>query len=208
VRVHAEHAAVETDPALTEQMVEILLTNASRRSRAGSPVWVQVSSDPGGAVIAVDDTCAEIPSGMRVEGTAAGSPDGGPGRKRPKGATGLALLSRLAELHGGKAWVEARSGGGASFRVFLPSASQEPHARGSDEDATAHDFEDEHDKNRRRRHRGRLGGREQVPDRTAPRALELRQPLGRARDLAGLAQPSAFRSSRAITTRWIWLVPS
>ena len=144
VRVHAEHAAVETDPALTEQMVEILLTNASRRSAAGSPVWVQVSSDPSGAVIAVDDTCDEIPAGMRVEGA---SLDGsGPGQKRQKGATGLALLSRLAELHGGKAWVEARSGGGASFRVFLPSASQEPHARGSDEDATAHDFEDEHDK--------------------------------------------------------------
>ena len=70
VRVHAEHAAVETDPALTEQMVEILLTNASRRSAAGSPVWVQVSSDPSGAVIAVDDTCAEIPAGMRVEGAA------------------------------------------------------------------------------------------------------------------------------------------
>ena len=147
VRVHAEHAAVETDPALTEQMVEILLTNASRRSAAGSPVWVQVSSDPSGAVIAVDDTCSEIPAGMRVEGAAAGSPAGsGPGQKRPKGATGLALLSRLAELHGGKAWVEARSGGGASFRVFLPSASQEPHARGSDEVATADDFEDEHDK--------------------------------------------------------------
>ena len=30
--------------------------------------------------------------------------------------------------------------------MFLPSASQEPHAGGSDEDTTAHDFEDEHDK--------------------------------------------------------------
>ena len=25
---------------------------------------------------------------------------------------------------------------------------------------------------------------------------------------AGQAQPSAFRSSRAMTTRWIWFVPS
>ena len=30
--------------------------------------------------------------------------------------------------------------------MFLPSASQEPHARGSDEAAAADDFEDEHDK--------------------------------------------------------------
>ena len=95
VRVHAEHAAVETDPALTEQMVEILLTNASRRSEAGSPVWVQVSSDPGGAVIAVDDTCAEIPAGMRVEGAAAGSPDERTGSETAEGC------------HGSRAAVEA-----------------------------------------------------------------------------------------------------
>ncbi len=147
VRVHAEHAAVETDPALTEQMVEILLTNAGRRSAAGSPVWVQVSADPTGAVIAVDDACPEIPGGMRVQGSAARSDDGfGARQRRPKGATGLALLSRLAELHGGKAWVEERPGGGASFRVFLPNASQEPHAGTPDASATAHDLDDDHDK--------------------------------------------------------------
>jgi signal transduction histidine kinase len=32
---------------------------------------------------------------------------------------GLSLVVRLAELHGGRAWVEERPGGGASFRVFL-----------------------------------------------------------------------------------------
>jgi signal transduction histidine kinase len=26
----------------------------------------------------------------------------------------------FAELHGGRAWVQDREGGGASFRVFLP----------------------------------------------------------------------------------------
>jgi signal transduction histidine kinase len=33
---------------------------------------------------------------------------------------GLSLVLRLAELHGGTAWVEARPGGGASFQVTLP----------------------------------------------------------------------------------------
>ncbi len=33
---------------------------------------------------------------------------------------GLALVARFAELHGGRAWVEDRPGGGASFKVFLP----------------------------------------------------------------------------------------
>jgi signal transduction histidine kinase len=33
------------------------------------------------------------------------------------------LVSRFAELHGGRAWVEDRVGGGASFRVFIPDRS-------------------------------------------------------------------------------------
>ena len=33
---------------------------------------------------------------------------------------GLSLVLRLAELHGGTAWVEDRPGGGASFQVILP----------------------------------------------------------------------------------------
>ena len=35
---------------------------------------------------------------------------------------GLSLVARFAELHRGRAWVEARDGGGASFRVLLPDA--------------------------------------------------------------------------------------
>ena len=32
----------------------------------------------------------------------------------------LTLVARFAELHGGRAWVQDRPGGGASFRVLLP----------------------------------------------------------------------------------------
>ena len=38
----------------------------------------------------------------------------------PGVGVGLTLVRRFAELHGGRAWVEERDGGGASFRVFLP----------------------------------------------------------------------------------------
>jgi two-component system sensor histidine kinase MtrB len=38
----------------------------------------------------------------------------------PGSGIGLALVDRLANLHGGRAWVQERPGGGASFRVFLP----------------------------------------------------------------------------------------
>jgi signal transduction histidine kinase len=48
----------------------------------------------------------------------------GPGTPKhaPGVGVGLTLVVRLAELHGGRAWVEDRPGGGASFRVFLPGA--------------------------------------------------------------------------------------
>jgi signal transduction histidine kinase len=42
---------------------------------------------------------------------------------------GLALVATFAELHGGRAWVQQREGGGASFRVLLawdPPAPPDP----------------------------------------------------------------------------------
>jgi signal transduction histidine kinase len=42
----------------------------------------------------------------------------------PGTGIGLSLVARFAELHGGRAWVEDREGGGASFRVWLPGAEE------------------------------------------------------------------------------------
>jgi len=36
---------------------------------------------------------------------------------------GLSLVAKFTELHGGRAWVEERPGGGASCKVFLPGAA-------------------------------------------------------------------------------------
>jgi signal transduction histidine kinase len=122
IKINAEHVAIEVDPTFTEQMLETLLANAGRRSAPGNTVWLGVSSTQGGVVIAVDDTGPEVPPGVR--GSLFTLTDQDPAsRQKPRGATGLPLLARLAELHGGRAWVEERSGGGASFRVFLPSAA-------------------------------------------------------------------------------------
>jgi K+-sensing histidine kinase KdpD len=119
VHVQAEKVVVAVDPTMTEQMVETLLTNASERTSPGSPVWITVSSDPEGAIVAVDDTGPEVPEGLRKALSA--SPDEekrGAGRGRVP--TSLIVLQRLAEVHAGRAWIEEREGGGASFRVFLP----------------------------------------------------------------------------------------
>jgi K+-sensing histidine kinase KdpD len=135
VKVQAEKVVVAVDPTMTEQMVETLLTNASERTSPGSPVWVSVTSDPEGAIIAVDDTGAEVPEGLRK--ALASSPDEekrGAGRGRVP--TSLIVLQRLAEVHAGRAWIEEREGGGASFRVFLPEMADVQGAPGqSAEDA-------------------------------------------------------------------------
>ena len=54
----------------------------------------------------------------------------------PGTGIGLSLVGRFAQLHGGRAWVEDRPGGGASFKVFLP-AGPEGTAAASAEHATA-----------------------------------------------------------------------
>jgi signal transduction histidine kinase len=122
VKIKTAHVAIQVDPALTEQMVESLLANAGRRTVPGSQVWVGVSAEPGGAVVAVDDAGPEVPPGLR-QAMFAAMQDGNADRGRPRGATGLALLSKLAEIHGGRCWVEEGPGGGASFRVYLPDAT-------------------------------------------------------------------------------------
>jgi two-component system sensor histidine kinase KdpD len=123
VHVEAEKVVVPVDPFMVEEMVDTLLSNANGRTSSASHVWITVSSDAEGAVIAVDDAGADVPEERRHALT--GSPEeqmGGAGRGGT--STGLALLQRLAEVHAGRAWVEEREGGGASFRVFLPDVTE------------------------------------------------------------------------------------
>jgi len=108
---------------MVEEMVDTLLSNANARTSSASHVWITVSSDPEGAVIAVDDTGPDVPEDQRHTLTSSpGEQMDGAGRGGK--STGLAVLERLAEVHAGRAWVEEREGGGVSFRVFLPDVTE------------------------------------------------------------------------------------
>ncbi len=119
VSVDAPSLVINVDGAKVERIVENLLANAVRHTPDGTRVWVRVAADEAGALIVVDDEGPGIPPTMREavfepfrQGPEAPDHDPGVG-------VGLALVARFAELMGGRAWVEDRPGGGASFRVSL-----------------------------------------------------------------------------------------
>ena len=76
--------------------------------------------DSEGVLLTVDDEGPGIPDDLR-EGVfepfrqAPNRPPHAPGV-----GIGLSLVAQFARLHGGRAWVERRAGGGSSFRVLLP----------------------------------------------------------------------------------------
>jgi len=84
-------------------------------------VRLAVSRQADHALLCVDDTGPGVPESLRSQiferfKQAPGSSASGLG-------IGLSLVARLAQVHGGRAWVEDSPGGGASFRVLLPTRS-------------------------------------------------------------------------------------
>jgi len=127
-QVVAEPITVSVDPAKVERIVENLLANAARHTPAETPVWVRVerASDGEGVLLAVEDAGVGIPEELRdsVFEPFRQGPDAP--AYAPGVGIGLTLVARFAELHGGRAWVQEREGGGSSFRVLIPDAPQAP----------------------------------------------------------------------------------
>ena len=113
-----EPLEVAVDCAQVERIVENLVINALRHTNPGTPVWVGLRSCDGGVLLSVDDGGAGVPRDLQA---VIFEPfrQGANGDHSPGVGVGLSLVARFAELHGGRAWVEDRDGGGASFRVFL-----------------------------------------------------------------------------------------
>jgi signal transduction histidine kinase len=120
ITVEAEPREVSLDPAKVERIVENLILNAAKYTPPDTPILVRVEHEKDGIVIAVEDRGPGIPDEhkstlfepfKRLPGA----------EKGPAGSgIGLSLVSRFAQLHGGRAWIADREGGGASFRVYLP----------------------------------------------------------------------------------------
>jgi PAS domain S-box-containing protein len=131
LRIEADSIVVSIDPAKVERIVENLLANAARHTPPDTPVWVWVKAHREGVLIVVEDAGPGVAPEVRdvifrpfEQGPDLASHSPGVG-------IGLSLVGRFAKLHGGRAWVEERPGGGASFRVYLPDGGEDGAGRPS-----------------------------------------------------------------------------
>jgi PAS domain S-box-containing protein len=126
-RVHTDiaEAVIAADAAKVERIVENLLANCARHTPADAQVWVSTRAVADGALILVEDDGPGVAPELRETIFEAFRQGPHAPKHSPGVGVGLALVRRLAELHGGHAWVEERAAGGASFRVFLPSSPPE-----------------------------------------------------------------------------------
>jgi PAS domain S-box-containing protein len=123
IEVEAERIVAEVDGPKVERIVENLLVNAAKHTAPGTPVRLWVGAEEGGVGIAVEDRGRGVPDELKEAVFRPFERGAASVAHAPGTGIGLSLVARFAELHGGRAWVEDRSGGGARFRVFLPRVS-------------------------------------------------------------------------------------
>ena len=112
----------DVDPPKVERIVENLLSNAARHTHPESRIWVRVDRRDDGILLVVEDEGNGVPDQLKDAIFEPFRQGPGPASASPGVGVGLSLVARFAELHGGRAWVEDRPGGGASFKVLLAEA--------------------------------------------------------------------------------------
>ncbi|HEY7477914.1 MAG TPA: ATP-binding protein, partial [Actinomycetota bacterium] len=119
IDVEVEPATVAVDAAKVERIIENLVSNALRHTPSAAKVWVRAAARDGGLELVVEDDGPGIPDELReaIFEPFRQAPGSSTAAHSPGVGIGLSLVRRFAELHGGRAWVEERPGGGASFHV-------------------------------------------------------------------------------------------
>jgi PAS domain S-box-containing protein len=124
VILDVEPLMVHVDAPKVERVVENLLVNAVKHTEPEDRVWLRVARRHEGVLIAVEDEGPGVPDELKAEVFEPFRQGGNGGSHVSGTGIGLSLVARFAELHGGHAWVEDRTGGGARFNVYIPGVVQ------------------------------------------------------------------------------------
>jgi PAS domain S-box-containing protein len=120
VVVEAPPLRLAADAPKLERIIENLLVNAARHTPAGTTIWVRLRAQDDGVLLLVEDEGPGVPAQLREQVFQPFRQGRNIADHAPGSGIGLALVAQFASLHGGRAWVQDRPGGGASFRIFLP----------------------------------------------------------------------------------------
>jgi PAS domain S-box-containing protein len=121
IEVDAAPVVAAVDGSKVERILENLVANSAKHTGPGTRIWVTVRQDQDGVLLLVEDDGAGVPDDLKQEIFEPFRRGDGVRPHAPGAGVGLSLVALFAELHGGRAWVEDRLGGGGSFRVFLPA---------------------------------------------------------------------------------------
>lgn len=121
---------IPLDTPKVERIVTSLLSNAIRHTPDATTIWVEVRADGSGGRLTVADDGPGIADDLKrslfdpfVKGPSPAASSSGSG-------IGLTLVSRFAQLHGGRAWVTDRQGGGTEVHVWFPAAAPSSNGHG------------------------------------------------------------------------------
>ncbi|MBO0837875.1 MAG: GAF domain-containing sensor histidine kinase, partial [Actinobacteria bacterium] len=123
VSVHSrgpDRLLVRADEEKVGQMLLNLISNAIKFTPAGGSVSVEVDATPERLDICVADSGIGISKDDQERIFEEFKQLEGDGQQRQGTGLGLTLTRRLAELHGGRVWVDSEPGAGSRFFVRLP----------------------------------------------------------------------------------------
>ncbi len=125
IEIEADPVLAAVDGPKVERILENLLLNTTRHTPPGTQVRVRALTRELDLELIVEDAGPGVPAelaGTIFEPFRQGQPPSAQahGRQGRGVGIGLSLVARFAELHGGRAWVTERAGGGACFHVLVP----------------------------------------------------------------------------------------
>jgi two-component system, OmpR family, sensor histidine kinase SenX3 len=114
---------MDGDPALLEQVVDILLGNAIKYSSPDRPIAVRAHRRGGTIKVSIQDQGMGIPS-EDLQHLAKPFFRGQNARSVPGTGLGLSLARHILGLHGGRLEIESREGVGSTISMVVPMAHE------------------------------------------------------------------------------------